>query len=299
MFKLIKEYFLNLVDSIIHEDFPNAAAEMAYMLVIGIFPFMLFLTAVFGWLGKQFFMAKLLAALSAIAPVDVIKLINSVLKEVTLFQNGGLIGIAGFFVTLFLASNAIAVIIKGLNRANKIQENRTFIHVRLLSVLMVFVNTFFLFISINLIIFGKVILYVISPYLHLPDVIINTVLILRWPVAFILLFVLAMVNYYVLPARDFSLKRKSIVPGALFFCIFWLLGSWLFSLYVNELGTYNKVYGTIGTFAILMVWLYYTSIIMLIGGEINNQTLDKLTGSKEKEYPNFKLHTPWDSTQNP
>ena len=121
MFKLVKEYFLNLVDSIIHEDFPNAAAEMAYMLVIGIFPFMLFLTAVFGWLGKQFFMAKLLAALSAIAPVDVIKLINSVLKEVTLFQNGGLIGIAGFFVTLFLASNAIAVIIKGLNRSNKIQ----------------------------------------------------------------------------------------------------------------------------------------------------------------------------------
>ncbi len=297
MFKLIKEYFLNLIDSIIHEDFPNAAAEMAYMFVIGIFPFMLFLTAVFGWLGKQFFMTKLLAALSAIAPADVIKLITSVLKEVTLFQNGGLVGLVGFFVTLFLTSNAIAVIIKGLNRANKIQENRTFLHVRLLSILMVVVNTFFLFISINLIIFGKVILYVISPYLHLPEGFVNTILILRWPIAFILLFILAMINYYVLPARDFSLKRKSIVPGALFFCVFWLLGSWLFSLYVNELGTYNKVYGTIGTFAILMVWLYYTSIIMLIGGEINNQTLDKLTNNKEKEHPNFKLHTPWDSTQ--
>jgi len=297
MFKLVKEYFLNLIDSIIHEDFPNAAAEMAYMLVIGIFPFMLFLTAVFGWLGKQFFMGKLLTALSAIAPTDVIKMINSVLKEVTLFQNGGIIGIMGFFVTLFLASNAIAVIIKGLNRANKIQENRSFIQVRLLSILMVFVNTFFLFISINLIIFGKVILYIISPYLHIPNEIINTVLILRWPIAFILLFLLAMVNYYVLPARDFSLKRKSIVPGALFFCIFWLLGSWLFSLYVNELGTYNKVYGTIGTFAILMVWLYYTSIIMLIGGEINNQTLDKLTNNKEKEPPSFKVHTPWDTTE--
>ena len=126
MFKLIKEYFFNLVDSIINEDFPNAAAEMAYMLVIGIFPFMLFLTAVFGWLGKKFFMGKLLAALSAVAPADVIKMITSVLKEVNLFQNGGLIGIAGFLVTLFLASNAIAVIIKGLNRANKIQENRFF-----------------------------------------------------------------------------------------------------------------------------------------------------------------------------
>ncbi len=281
MFKLVKEYFFNLIDSIVHEDFPNAAAEMAYMFVIGIFPFMLFLTAVFGWLGKKFFMGKLLAALATVAPADVINMINSVLKEVTLFQNGGIVGIAGFFVTLFLASNAIAVIIKGLNRANKIQENRSFIHVRLLSVLMVVVNTFFLFISINLIIFGKVILYVISAYMHLPSEVVNTILISRWPIAFILLFILAMINYYVLPARDFSLKRKSIVPGALFFCIFWLLGSWLFSLYVNELGTYNRVYGTIGTFAILMVWLYYTSIIMLIGGEINNQTLSKLTQNSE------------------
>ena len=288
MFKLIKEYFFNLIDSIIHEDFPNAAAEMAYMLVIGIFPFMLFLTAVFGWLGKKFFMGKLLAALSTVAPTDVINMINSVLKEVTLFQNGGIIAIAGFLVTLFLASNAIAVIIKGLNRANKIQENRPFLQVRLLSILMVFVNTFFLFISINLIIFGKVILYVISAYMHIPSEIVNTILISRWPIAFILLFILAMINYYVLPARDFSLKRKSIVPGALFFCIFWLLGSWLFSLYVNELGTYNRVYGTIGTFAILMVWLYYTSIIMLIGGEKNNQTLSKLTenseGSEDSDY---------------
>lgn len=283
MFKLIKEYFFNLIDSIINEDFPNAAAEMAYMFVIGIFPFMLFLTAVFGWLGKQFFMTKLLAALSTVAPSDVIRLINSVLKEVTLFQSGGIVGIIGFCITLFLASNAIAVIIKGLNRANKIQENRSFLHVRILSILMVVVNTFFLFISINLIIFGKVILYVISPHLHIPDDVINTILILRWPIAFILLFILAMINYYVLPARDFSLKRKSIVPGALFFCVFWLLGSWLFSLYVNELGTYNKVYGTIGMFAILMVWLYYTSFIMLIGGEINNQTLYKLTNKIQED----------------
>lgn len=281
MLKILKEYFFNLVDTIINEDFPNAAAEMAYMLVIGIFPFMLFLTAVFGWLGKKFFMTKLLGALATVAPADVVKLINSVLKEVNLFQNGGLIGIMGFFVTLFLASNAIAVIIKGLNRANKVQENRSFIQTRLLSILMVFVNTFFLFISMNLIIFGKVILFVVSSYIHLPETVVNTILVLRWPVAFILLFILAMINYYVLPAKDFSLKRKSIVPGALFFCIFWLLGSWLFSLYVNALGTYNKVYGTIGTFAILMVWLYYTSIILLIGGEINNQTLDKLTKNKE------------------
>lgn len=281
MFELIKEYLTNLIDSIISEDFGNAAAEMAYMLAIGIFPFMLFLTAVFGWLGKKIFVTKIILALSTVAPKGVIELIQMVLREVTLFQNGGIVAAFGFIVTLFLASNAIAVIIKGLNRANKVKETRTFLQTRLLSVLMVILNAFLLFISVNLIIFGKVIVSFLQFYIQLPDNIAQIMLITRWPVAFVMLFLLATVNYYVLPCKQFSIKR-SVIPGSLFFCIFWLLGSWLFSLYVNELGTYNKVYGTIGAFAILMVWLYYTSVIMLIGGEINGQTLDKLIEKRNR-----------------
>ena len=276
VFQILKEYIVNLVKSIIRDDFANAAGEMAYMTALGIFPFMLFLMAIFGWLGKKFFINKIIFSLSATAPASVIDLINNVLREVSLFKSGKIMAIAGFIVTLFLTHNAIAVIIKGLNRANNVVENRSFFKVRLLAMLMVFVNAFFLFISINLIVLGRVILNFIGMYLSIPQNIIDTILITRWPIAFIVLFALASINYYVLPARDFSFKKKSVFPGALFFCIFWLLGSWAFSLYVNALGTYNKVYGTIGTFAILLVWLYYSSIILLIGGQVNNQTLRKL-----------------------
>ena len=273
---ILKEYLQNLIKSIIRDDYANAAGEMAYMTALGIFPFMLFLMAVFGWLGKTFFINKIIFGLSTIAPQSVIDMINGVLAEVVIFKSGRLMALVGFFVTIFLTSNAIAVIIKGLNRANNVQENRSFLKVRALAMLMVFVNTFFLFISINLIVLGKVILNFIGVYLSIPQHVIDTVLITRWPAAFLLMFLLAAINYYVLPARDFSAKRKSVIPGALFFCVFWLIGSWGFSLYVNALGTYNKVYGTIGTFAILMVWLYYSSIILLIGGQVNNQTLRKL-----------------------
>lgn len=287
MFELVKEYIRNLIDSIINEDFANAAGEMAYMLAIGIFPFMLFLTAVFGWLGKKFFITKIISALSTVAPDGVIELIQSVLREVTLFQNGGIVAIIGFLVTAFLASNAIAVIIKGLNRANKVKENRSFIHTRILAFGMVFLNAFLLFISVNLVIFGRVIITFLEFYMNLPENVVRILLITRWPLAFLMLFLLATINYYVLPAKQFSIKR-SVIPGSLFFCIFWLLGSWLFSLYVNELGTYNKVYGTLGAFAILMVWLYYTSVIMLIGGEINGQTMDKLVQKKETPKEDIK-----------
>ena len=280
---ILRDYLRNLIQSIIRDDYANAAGEMAYMTVLGIFPFMLFLMTVFGWLGKTTFIDKIIYSLSNIAPQGVIDLIEGVLREVVIFKSGTLMAIIGFFVTVFLTSNAIAVITKGLNRANNIQENRSFLKVRLLAILMVFVNTFFLFISINLIVLGKVILNFIGLYLSIPSHIIDTILILRWPLAFLLMFLLASINYYVLPARDYSVKRKSVIPGTLFFCVFWLLGSWAFSLYVNALGTYNKVYGTIGTFAILMVWLYYSSIILLIGGQVNNQTLRKLIILEKKK----------------
>ncbi len=276
IYYILKDYIKDLIHSIIRDDYANAAGEMAYMTALGIFPFMLFLMAVFGWLGKTFFVDKIITGLSAIAPLEVIDMIKVVLNEVVIFKSGTTMAFVGFFVTLFLTSNAIAVIIKGLNRANNVVENRSFLKVRCLAMLMVFVNTFFLFISINLIILGKVLLNFVGNYLSIPSNVIDTILITRWPVAFLMLFMLATINYYVLPARDFSSKRKSIIPGALFFCVFWLIGSWGFSLYVNALGTYNRVYGTIGAFAILMIWLYYSSIILLIGGQVNNQTLRKL-----------------------
>lgn len=283
IYEIIKEYLQNLITSIIRDDYANAAGEMAYMAALGIFPFMLFLMAIFGSLGKTFFINKIIFALSRIAPVEVIDLINGVLNEVVIFKSGKTMAIVGFIVTVFLSSNAIAVIIKGLNRANQVSENRSFIKVRCLAILMVFVNAFLLFISINLIVLGKVLLNFIGNYLSIPSDIIETILVTRWPVAFLILFILATINYYVLPARDFSAKRKSIIPGTLFFCVFWLIGSWGFSLYVNALGTYNRVYGTIGVFAILMIWLYYSFIIFLIGGQVNNQTLRKLIILEKKK----------------
>lgn len=113
-----------------------------------------------------------------------------------------------------------------------------------------------------------------------------TILTLRWPVAFLALYLMAFLSYYILPdlRGNESFKRKSALPGTVFFTTFWLVGSWGFSIYVNNLSTYNLVYGTIGAFFILMVWLYYTSILLLIGGEINSQVYNRL------EHESRELH---------
>ncbi len=268
----------NIIKSVIENDFFGMAAEMGFMLVIGIFPFMLFLTALFGWLGKHSFMNPLILFLQQVMPDDVINLIETVLNEVWFFSSGGLVATLGFCITVILSTNALAIVLKGLNRAYKVEETRSFVYTRLLSLIMVFVNALVLFLSINLIIFGKVIIKFLIAYLGLTVHLGNLMLTLRWPIAFIALYIMAYLHYYILPdlGGQERLRRRSALPGTLFFCVSWLLGSWGFSIYINNLHTYNFVYGTIGGFAVLMVWLYYTSILILIGGEINSQLYTKL-----------------------
>ncbi len=279
MIKDIYNKAKKFIGVILREDIFGSAAEMSYMLTLSVFPLLLSFMAIFSIVGNTAFVNEALNTLSQFAPAEVIVVIQTVLKEVTLLKGYSLVAIIGFLTTLYLASNSISVIIKCLNQSDKIKETRGFIHTKLLAIGMVFVYVIFLFFSVNLIIFGQSILSLITNYIKvIPLEVSQLILLLRWPVTFILIFILAAINYYVLPAK--KVKIKTIIPGSIFFTVFWLLGSWLFSVYINNFGSYNKVYGSIAAFAILMIWLYFTSIIILVGGEINNYVFDKYVTNK-------------------
>ncbi|MGN1124904.1 MAG: YihY/virulence factor BrkB family protein [Candidatus Gastranaerophilaceae bacterium] len=271
-------YLKRLIKSVVNNDFFGMASEMGFMCVLGIFPMMLFLTGIFGWAGKHEFIRPIFSFMSSIMPGDSIDLVQTVLHEAIFYNKGGFWAILGFVITLFLTTNTLAIISKGLNRAYKLGETRSFFYTRILAFFMVIVNTSVLFITINLIIFGKIIFNFCVTYLNLGQEAASMWLFLRWPIAFVSLYIMAFLQYYILPDLKGPelLKLKSTVPGTFFFCTFWLLGSWGFSIYVNNLHTYNFIYGTIGAFAVLMVWLYYSSILILIGGEINSQVYNRL-----------------------
>ncbi len=282
MKKKAYNFLKNTVISIIENDFSGMAAEMSYMLVIGIFPFMLFLMSLFNLMGKNYYMAPLFLFLEKVMPAESLTLIHTVLNQVLGFASGRSVAVFGLLITFFLSMNALAVVIKGLNRAYKVKETRNFIYTRLLSLVMVIVDTLVLSLSINLIIFGKIITRFLIAYTFITPDLANMLLAIRWPIAFLALFLMAFLHYYIFPDVSWSeeLKCKSAIPGTLFFCIIWLVASGGFSIYVNRLHTYNFVYGSIAAFAMLMIWFYFTSMLVLIGGEINSQVHDKL--EKEK-----------------
>ncbi|MBQ3641955.1 YihY/virulence factor BrkB family protein [bacterium] len=280
----MRKYIESLVTKVIEQDFYGVAAEMAFWFILGLFPFLLFLASVFAWIGKQTLIHPILNFLQNIAPHDVANLIINTLNEAMIFKQGTLIAVFGLCVTIALSANAIVAIIKGLNRAYAIEETRNFVYTRVLAVLMVLMNSLALFLVVNLIVLGKVILDFMLQYTILSQLSVDIISIIRWPISYFGLAFCAFGNYYILPdvkCPD-KIKLKSVLPGTFFFSFFWMLGSWCFSLYLSNLNAYNKVYGTIGAFAILMVWLYYTSLIILVGGEINSRVYARLI-KKEQE----------------
>lgn len=282
-FKKIYISIKNIVERLIEYDFFGMASEMAFIFTFGIFPCSFVVMSIFTWLGNKSLVNPIWDTVTSVTPSETMRLVEKVVQEILVFEKGGIVGLISICITLFLALNVFAVIMKGLNRAYGIEETRSFLFTRVISLAMVFVNALILFICVNTIILGKVIIEFISYY--------NTdfawgdlILFLRWPVTFLALFLVTSLNYYILPdikRLPNKVKSKTSMMGALFFSIFWMLGSWLFSLYVGNLNTYNVVYGTIGTVIMLMVWLYYTSLLMIIGGVISSLYYKKLTSSSD------------------
>ena len=134
--KKIFVYLKRLIKSIVDNDFFGMASEMGFMCVLGIFPTLLFLTGIFGWAGKHDFIKPILSFLVQIMPDESVELVFTVLKEAVFYSKGGFWAIFGFLITVFLTTNMLAIIAKGLNRAYKIGETRSFLYTRILAFFM-------------------------------------------------------------------------------------------------------------------------------------------------------------------
>lgn len=271
----MKNYFSalkNIIAITLKDDCFGLASEMAFNFLLALFPFAVFIFAVLGMLGNKNVIYQIIEIMQVIVPVDVLNIIEEALNKLFKASSGKILTV-GFVGTIWTSSNAVRTLMKGLNRVYGTEETRSFWQARFISVLIVFFAVFIMVFGSYLIIFAKVILNFLSAFIHISENISLAVLFLRWPISFLLLFLLLLITYDIGPdIRDNRNKQfYDSIPGALFFSNSWLLVSWGFSLYIENFGQYNAIYGSLGAAIVLMLWLYYTSLIILIGGEINSR----------------------------
>ncbi|HSA07412.1 MAG TPA: YihY/virulence factor BrkB family protein [Candidatus Gastranaerophilales bacterium] len=270
--------FQNVVKSTIKDDCFGMAAGMAFNFILALFPFLMLLTAIFGIIGTEQMVEQIIISIKSVVPNEALYLIQHTLLETLNSSPKGILTISVLTGFLF-ASNSINALRKLLNNAYSVPETRSTWKIWGITLWVIILFILALFVITNLIIMGKVLLNFLDNYIiGVPDSLIAAINVARWPVTFLMLFLTGFIIYYFLPNISVNIKNRimSSLPGTLFFTLVWLAMSRLFGLYVENFAQLNKVYGTLGAVVILLLWLYYTALIILIGGEVNSEVYKRI-----------------------
>jgi membrane protein len=262
----ITELATRVIKEVREDDSLGWAAQLAYYLLFAVFPFVLFLTALLGYLPIPDLMERLLAALAMLLPGEVVTLLQDNIRQLVTDQKGGVLSF-GILAALWASSSAVVAIIDALNRAYDVQEGRPWWKVRGVALLLTIGLSLFIIVAMVLLIFGPQLGGWLASLVGLGKVFELLWNILRWPVSAGMLIVAMAVVYYYAP--DVEQQWKWITPGAVFAVLATIVTSLGFSVYVSHFGSYNKTYGSIGAVIVFLTWLYLTGLCLLVGGEIN------------------------------
>lgn len=249
---------------------PGLAAEMAYNAMLSLFPAVLsVLTAIGLFKPLKITFQSLADRLSAVAPEEVLGLLQNFANAISTSQNTGLFSFS-FILALWASSGALSAAMTALDQINRVPPARTrpFWKARLVALGLTIGAILLLLLAVMLVFVSDIVVRNVAQQsgtfepelLHLWQL-------LTLPLVLIIMSALFAFIYRFGPSRWNS--GQPIMPGAVLAALFWALLSNLFRLYVRYFGNYNQVYGAVGAVIVLLLWLYMSSLVLLIGGQLN------------------------------
>lgn len=250
------------------ESLVNKASSLAYNFMLAIFPGIIFLFTLIPYIPKRIgFQDQLMVLLQLILPRQAYNAFGTTINEIVKIQNGKLLSF-GIILSVFFATNGLHNLMRAFNKSSLTRETRSWLKQRIIALILTCVIVFSLIVTIAAMTVGELALNYINRGLHVnARFIVILIELSRWALLGILYFVTISVLYRYGPAN--TKKWKFFSAGSWLATILAFLTIWGFSFYINHFGSYNKVYGSIGTLIVVMIWLYLNSLILLLGFELN------------------------------
>ncbi|MCC9022461.1 YihY family inner membrane protein [Bacillus nakamurai] len=256
----IKELFARFT---LHEG-QSKSAELAYFFLLSLFPLMIFMLTLTAYLpiSKE----DVLGAVDQYAPDSAMSMVKSIAEQTLNNRSGGLLSF-GIIAVLWSASNGMNAIVRAFNHAYEVEENRSFIIIRLTSIFLTIAMVITILIALLLPVFGREIGLLAADFIGAPDLFLNVWSVVRWVISPLILLIVFTALYIFAPNKRLSFHF--VLPGAVFAAAGWIIVSMLFSFYVGTFANYSATYGSIGGIIVLMIWFYLTGTLLILGGEIN------------------------------
>ncbi|MBN8251403.1 YihY/virulence factor BrkB family protein [Priestia flexa] len=269
-----------LITEIKEDNATGLAAEQAYYYMLSLFPMLILLLSIIPYLSLD--ANDAINVLESAMPAETADIFKENVVQFINNPNGGLLTI-GILGTIWSASNGMNAFMRAMNEAYNVKETRSFIKVRGLSILLTIGLILTLVIALILPVFGGVILKALVSW-GLPTSFGTFLSVLRWIVAITIMIAVLSMLYRLAPNKKFPFAH--VWPGAVAATLLWQLTSLGFSFYVSNFGNYSATYGSLGGVIVLMLWLFLTGLILVIGGEINaiyhqDRTISPVTKNDE------------------
>ncbi len=277
-----KDFVKKVYDEAMAEDVVSNAAQVAFYFIFALFPLLLFLLSLFGLvLGKaEAIRQELFAYLGQIIPASAVTLIEQTLNEVVQESSGGKLTF-GFVLALWSASAGIDSLRIVLNDVYDLSETRAWWKYKLTCVLVTLGLTVLILVVVGIVFYGS---HLLTSTLTAAGMA-GAAPYIAGALSFILIIgamLLMFACLYAFVPNHETFVFRWITPGAVAAVVLWLTFSFGFRIYLAYFDSYAKTYGSLGAIIILLLWLYLTALVILIGGVINS-VADKLTAGKEKE----------------
>lgn len=276
--------FVKLTAKEIGEDHVMAfAGNLTYKALFAIFPFFTFLLSLLGMFGATGLVNELISSLQGVMPGSATQFIENQLLSITqsqaesAFTFAAIISIA---LALWGVSGAFRSIMEAMNVMYEVEEARPAWKKYGISIFVSLAVILLMLGALAIVVLGGSVGGGLAEIVGLGGVFQAVWTFLQWPVvACVVLFAFALIYFF---APDVEQRFRWISPGAILAFVFWLAFSLLFSFYVGNFGSYNETYGSLAGVIILMLYIYYSAVIMLVGAEMNQVIEWHIPGGKDE-----------------
>jgi membrane protein len=243
------------------------AGHIAFMTLLSLFPFLIFLTTLAGEIGQTEAAREFITMLLSALPDEVSAAIRPAIEEVMSTRRTGLMTIS-ILAALWATSSGIEALREALNKAYGVEETRPLWLLRLQSLAFTIIFSIGIILIMLVLVVGPVLWSYVAPLLEVPWEWGWFYEALRYFVAVALLYLLVALLYRWLPSRH--LPRREILLGAAVTVVLWLALASLFSFYLKNLGRFSVTYGSLGGIVVTLLFFYFSALIFIFGAEINS-----------------------------
>lgn len=263
-FRFLAELFCRIKEN----EVTAIGAQLTYYLILSIFPFLIFFLNILSYTSIA--QEDVLDNLLIVLPMETQIMIKDIVKETILASSDTLLSL-GIVLSIWTGSLGITAIIRAINKAYNVKKKRPYWRLKGLAILFTIALVILLIIVLSMLVFGEIIgqklfgsLRIAYIFYHMWELLRIIIPLLSMVVIFALLY-----KFSITPEEGLNIKFNQTLPGAVFATVGWILASMIFSFYVNNFGKYSRTYGSLGGVIILLIWIYISSIMIVLGGEIN------------------------------